>query len=76
MPFAGQTPSALSVHHREDCQRHQRAGARRLDYHQDLGGKLIVPRSVSENDSSTSAEIRARSRLSGLLNYYHREAVQ
>jgi transposase len=44
-------------------------------FHQGLGGKLIVPRSMFENDDSTSDGIRCRARLGGLLNYYHRVAA-
>jgi hypothetical protein len=44
-------------------------------FHQGLGGKLIAPRSISENDNSASDGIRRRSRLGELLNFYHREAA-
>ena len=44
-------------------------------FHQGLGGQLIVPRQVSENDNSATGAIRCRSRLGGLLNFYHREAA-
>src|SRR5512133_3017878 len=43
--------------------------------HQGLGGALIAPRTASENDNSASDAIRCRSRLGGLLNFYHREAA-
>jgi hypothetical protein len=44
-------------------------------FHQGLGGQLIVRRQVSENDNSVTGAIRCRSRLGGLLNFYHREAA-
>jgi len=44
-------------------------------FHQGLGGQLIVARTASENDNSASDAIRCRSRLGGLLNFYHREAA-
>jgi putative transposase len=44
-------------------------------FHQGLGGRLIVPRTASENDNSASDGIRCRSRLGGLLNFYQREAA-
>lgn len=43
--------------------------------HQGLGGELIAPSSISENDNSASDAIRCRSRLGGLLNHYHRVAA-
>jgi putative transposase len=44
-------------------------------FHQGLDGELIAPSSISENDNSASDGIRCRSRLGGLLNYYHRVAA-
>jgi putative transposase len=44
-------------------------------FHQGLGGQLIVAKATSENDNSSTGAIRCRSRLGGLLNYYHREAA-
>jgi putative transposase len=44
-------------------------------FHQGLDGKLIAPATPSANDNSATGEIRCRSRLGGLLNYYHREAA-
>jgi transposase len=44
-------------------------------FHQGLDGQLIAPAKPSANDNSTTREIRCRSRLGGLLNYYHREAA-
>jgi putative transposase len=44
-------------------------------FHQGLGGRLIAPATPSANDNSATGEIRCRSRLGGLLNYYHREAA-
>jgi transposase InsO family protein len=42
-------------------------------YHQGLGGELINPSEPVSNDNSTP--IRCRTRLGGLLNFYHREAA-
>jgi hypothetical protein len=44
-------------------------------FHQGLGGKLVRPRVTAGNDNGTSDQIQCRSRLGGLLNYYHREAA-
>ena len=44
-------------------------------FHQGLSGQLIAPRATPENDNSVACAIRCRSRLGGLLNYYHREAA-
>jgi putative transposase len=44
-------------------------------FHQGLGGQLIAPAKPSANDNSTTGEIRCRSRLGGLLNFYHRDAA-
>ncbi len=39
-------------------------------YHQGLGGQIIRPKSVPDNDNATLVPIGRRSRLGGLLNYY------
>jgi hypothetical protein len=44
-------------------------------FHQGLGGQLIVAKQVPENDNGAMGAIRCRSRLGGLLNFYHREAA-
>jgi putative transposase len=44
-------------------------------YHQGIGSKLIKPGVQSANDKGPSTAIRCRSRLGGLLNFYHREAA-
>jgi len=44
-------------------------------YHQGLGGQLIRPQGLASNENGTPAAIRCRSRLGGLLNFYHREAA-
>jgi transposase InsO family protein len=44
-------------------------------FHQGLGGRLVVPRVVSDNDNAVTDTVQCRSRLGGLLNYYHREAA-
>jgi hypothetical protein len=44
-------------------------------FHQGLDGRLIAPSIASENDNSETEAIRCRSRLGGLLNYYHRVAA-
>jgi hypothetical protein len=43
-------------------------------FHQGIGGQLI--RNVgSTNDNGADGKVACRSRLGGLLNYYHREAA-
>ena len=44
-------------------------------FHQGIGGQLIRNHPGSTNDNGTSGRIACRSRLGGLLNYYHREAA-
>lgn len=44
-------------------------------YHQGVGGKLVSPKVGSENDNGSVDKIKKRSRLGGLLNFYHREAA-
>jgi hypothetical protein len=43
-------------------------------FHQGIGGQLI--KNVgSTNDNGADSKVACRSRLGGLLNYYHREAA-
>jgi hypothetical protein len=44
-------------------------------FHQGLGGQLIKGQPDSANDNGSNGSIVRRSRLGGLLNYYHREAA-
>jgi putative transposase len=44
-------------------------------YHQGLGGQLIRLNPAPTNDNAMSDSIRCRSRLGGLLNFYHRAAA-
>jgi len=44
-------------------------------YHQGIDGQLIRTKALASNDNSTPSAIECRSRLGGLLNYYHREAA-
>jgi transposase InsO family protein len=44
-------------------------------FHQGLGGKLVRPAAIASNDNGTDGSIQCRSRLGGLLNFYHREAA-
>jgi putative transposase len=43
--------------------------------HQGLGGKLVSPPVTAGNDNGTTDQIQCRSRLGGLLNFYHSEAA-
>jgi putative transposase len=43
--------------------------------HQGIGSQIIRPKASPSNDNATLAAIGRRSRLGGLLNYYHREAA-
>jgi transposase len=43
-------------------------------FHQGLGGKLIEA-APSSNDNAATGEIKCRSRLGGLLNFYYRDAA-
>jgi putative transposase len=43
-------------------------------YHQGIGGQLIQSR-FARNDNARIGPIRCRSRLGGVLNFYHREAA-
>ncbi len=44
-------------------------------FHQGIGGKLVTPPAPAGNDNGSSGGIQRRSRLGGLLNFYHREAA-
>jgi len=44
-------------------------------FHQGLGGQL-VGRSARANDNADGGAVSCRSRLGGLLNFYHREAAR
>jgi putative transposase len=44
-------------------------------HHQGIGGQIIRPKAPPSNDNPTLGAIASRSRLGGLLNYYHREAA-
>jgi putative transposase len=43
--------------------------------HPGLGSRLIRPSASPGNDNAKTGGIQRRSRLGGLLNYYHREAA-
>ena len=45
-------------------------------FHQGIGGQRIRNQPGSTNDNGTDGRIACRSRLGGLLNYYHREAAR
>jgi hypothetical protein len=44
-------------------------------FHQGIGGQLIRNQPVSANDYGATGKVACRSRLGGLLNYYHRSAA-
>ena len=44
-------------------------------FHQGLGGQLVRPLAAVGNDNGTPNAIQCRSRLGGLLNFYHRQAA-
>ena len=44
-------------------------------FHQGLDGQLIKGQPGSANDNGANGSVVRRSRLGGLLNYYHREAA-
>ena len=44
-------------------------------YHQGIGGQIIEQWTSPSNDNETLGPIECRSRLGGLLNYYHRKAT-
>ena len=43
--------------------------------HQGNGSPIIRPQASPTNDNATLGMLRCRSRLGGLLNYYHRDAA-
>ena len=44
-------------------------------FHHGLGGQLVKGQAGPANDNEKDAPIVCRSRLGGLLNYYHRAAA-
>jgi hypothetical protein len=44
-------------------------------FHQGLGGRLVAAQPSPGDDNAKCGAIRCRSRLGGLLNYYHRAAT-
>jgi hypothetical protein len=44
-------------------------------FHQELGGQLIEKDAALANDNRTTGKVVCRSRLGGMLNFYHREAA-
>jgi putative transposase len=44
-------------------------------FHQGIGDQLIRNQPVSANDNGPTGKVACRSRLGGLLNYYHRAAA-
>jgi putative transposase len=44
-------------------------------FHQGLGGQLIRKQVGPTNDNGAAGKVVRRSRLGGMLNYYHREAA-
>ncbi len=44
-------------------------------FHQGLDGQLVVAKQPSVNDNDVSEPVACRSRLGGVLNFYHREAA-
>jgi putative transposase len=44
-------------------------------FHQGLGGQIIMQPGDCANDNGATGTITCRSRLGGLLNFYHREAA-
>ena len=46
-----------------------------LRYRQGIGSRIIKPKTSPSNDNATFGPIGCRSRLGGLLNFYHREAA-
>ncbi|MGC9986781.1 MAG: integrase core domain-containing protein [Polyangia bacterium] len=44
-------------------------------FHQGIGGQLIRNQPVSANDNGATGKVACRSRLGGVLNYYHRAAA-
>lgn len=44
-------------------------------FHQELGGQLVAPRVASDDEHAATETVQCRSRVGGLLNYYHRKAA-
>jgi putative transposase len=44
-------------------------------YHQGIGSRIIQPKTLPSNDNAMREPIECRSRLGGLLNFYHRQAA-
>ena len=44
-------------------------------FHQGLGGQLIERQAIATNGTGACDKVARRSRLGGILNYYHREAA-
>src|SRR5664280_2752058 len=44
-------------------------------FHQGIGSQSIMPKTISSNDNAMLGLIGCRSRLGGLLNFYHRKAA-
>jgi hypothetical protein len=44
-------------------------------YHQGIGSQIVIPKTISSNDNAMLGPIECRSRLGGLLNFYHRKAA-
>jgi len=44
-------------------------------FHQGIGSQIIMPKTISSNDNAMLGPIGCRSRLGGLLNFYHRRAA-
>jgi hypothetical protein len=44
-------------------------------FHQGLGGQLIERQAIATNGNGACDKVARRSRLGGILNYYHREAA-
>ncbi len=44
-------------------------------FHQALDGQLVRPPATASNDNAMGSDVRCRSRLGGLLSFYHREAA-
>jgi len=47
----------------------------RVRLRQGLGGQLIEAQTSSANEKMARGEVVCRSRLGGMLNYYHRETA-
>jgi hypothetical protein len=47
----------------------------RVRFRKGLGGQLIEAQTSSANEKMARGEVVCRSRLGGMLNYYHRETA-